>query len=287
MYALYSAEGKAVGVICTIHNSLFTDEYMVKSTLKIFASRAAAEIERKKVEKEFNRIQQQLAQSYKMEAMGQLVGGIAHDFNNVLHSIAGYCQILQKKLGSESPLYSYPGKAISISQRASAFTNQFLSFTRREEFKKVPVYIHELIDDTVGMLERMIEKTVVIRTDFQPQARPVINGDDSLLQNMLINLVVNARDAMPDGGEVTIKTKTVKIDKQFIKECPRQKTASPECIYFLPYQIRGMVWMKKHWRGFSNRFLRQRERAKGPVWALPQFLIAFKILTGLLLLRAW
>jgi len=216
---LNSINGEPLGVICAIDDKAIVDEYTVKSTLKIFAWHAAAQIERLKAGEKYEEVQKQLAHTYKLEAMTQIAGHIAHDFNNMLQGIIGSTQVLQAKLDKESPLANYPEKVLSISRRAAAVANQFLAFARKGEYvKKIELDFNRLVIEIAGMLDVIIDKIITIKTDIQPGMKPMLYGDPSVLENMLVNLAVNARDAMPGGGTLSIKTELVCVDRQFIED---------------------------------------------------------------------
>jgi signal transduction histidine kinase/CheY-like chemotaxis protein len=214
---LYSADKVPIGVICTVHDAEMVTDYIIRSVLNIFASRTAAEVERIKNEAENIQIQQQLSQAQKLEALGQLAGGIAHDFNNILHGIMGYSQLLQMKLEKESSLTSYPNKIVALSKKGSALTSQLLTFARKGKYHSVFVDMNKSIEEVTNMLEHTLDKSISIKQKLL-SARKTVTGDPSQLENMLINLAVNARDAMPDGGELIIGTDSVLIDEVFMRE---------------------------------------------------------------------
>lgn len=165
-----------------------------------------AEIERVSLE-------ERLRQSEKMDAIGHLAGGVAHDFNNMLAGIMGYGDLLRRKL--EDPLLRKHADSIVVaSQRAADLTAKLLAFARKGKIQEAGVDLHSVIHEVLGILERTIDKRIRIRKDFAA-TWSVVRGDPSQLQNAILNLAINARDAMPDGGEFSISTANVDLDDDF------------------------------------------------------------------------
>jgi CheY-like chemotaxis protein len=156
-------------------------------------------------------MQQELLQAQKMEAVGHLASGIAHDFNNMLGAILGFSELLWRKLDRESPLRGYADRITVIARRGSELTKQMLAFARKGKYRNVPVDIHGLLSEIIFMLEHTLGKRIKIRLT-RDALYSTTQGDPSQLQNMIINLAINARDAMPEGGVLTVATETVHID---------------------------------------------------------------------------
>ncbi|NOZ24579.1 MAG: PAS domain S-box protein [Nitrospirae bacterium] len=159
---------------------------------------------------EKKRLQAQLLHSQKMESIGTLAGGIAHDFNNILTAILGYADLilLNDKL---SPEISNKVRVIETSARqASQMVSKLLSFARRGNVESVPFAINSVIEDTLSMVSRLVPKNITIRKELDP-AVPPVEGDVSQIEQVMMNLIINAKDAMPDGGEISITTKLVEI----------------------------------------------------------------------------
>lgn len=214
---LKDKSGNRIGVLYVICHIPFTELTIAKTLISIFASRAAVEIEKMNVEEKSELMHERLSQSHKMEALGQLSGGIAHDFNNILNGIMGYSQLLKMKLGDGALLGIYPEKIIALSKKASALTGQLLTFARKEKLHKLPFDTNKSLSEVVNMLEHTIDKSISIRQNLEAQMSTVM-GESTLFENMLINLAVNARDAMPNGGELTLSTKNKEVDDVFVKE---------------------------------------------------------------------
>lgn len=163
---------------------------------------------------EHRSIEEQLRQAQKMEAVGRLAGGVAHDFNNLLTVIHGYADVVFNGLEEESPLRSAVGEIRTAGIRAAALTRQLLAFSRRA----VPSWQHLNVNETVAeiekMLRRLIGEDIELRTRFDP-ALGIARADPNHIEQVIMNLAVNARDAMPKGGTLTIETRNVELDAAY------------------------------------------------------------------------
>jgi two-component system, cell cycle sensor histidine kinase and response regulator CckA len=164
--------------------------------------------DRRKAEEENRRLQQQLMQSQKMEAVGTLAGGIAHDFNNLLQVMSGYVQLIQLKAGLGSQEGAYLGEIDEAIDRGRDLVQRLLTFSRRMEVKLSRVHVNGIVACAVRLLERTIPKMVSFELDLDPEA-PQIMGDPTQLQQVLVNLINNAVDAMPLGGIIRIETRGI------------------------------------------------------------------------------
>jgi two-component system, cell cycle sensor histidine kinase and response regulator CckA len=155
-------------------------------------------------------LEEQLRQSQKMEAVGRLAGGVAHDFNNLLTAILGYAGLLESNLAS--PLAaSFVGEIQQAATRASALTARLLAFSRRQPAQPRVVDLNQCVTQSLRLVERVIGEDVRIETEFDPAAPPIF-ADPLNLDQIILNLVINARDAMPQGGRVTVTTAEVDLD---------------------------------------------------------------------------
>jgi len=151
-----------------------------------------------------------LRQAEKMEAIGQLAGGIAHDFNNQLASIMGYSELLGRTVTDNARAMKFVRELGKVAQVAADLTSQLLAFSRRGKFRIEPIDLHRLLEDEVLVLSRSLAKNIRIETELNA-SRAWTLGDPSQLQNALLNLALNARDAMPHGGTLTLSTANVDI----------------------------------------------------------------------------
>ena len=157
-------------------------------------------------------LEQQLWQAQKLDALGSLAGGVAHDFNNLLTAIMGYADILREDLGLESRQAGEVEEIIKASDRASALTRQLLAFSRRQPFDPKPFRLDQRVSDMEKMLRRLLGPSVRVVTATDEDL-PAIMADPSQIEQVLLNLTVNSRDAMPDGGTLTIETRHVRLDE--------------------------------------------------------------------------
>ncbi len=160
------------------------------------------------------RLEEQIRQSQKMEAVGQLAGGIAHDFNNLLQAILGYTDMAMEDLPADSSARTSLVEAYKASERAAALVQQLLAFSRRETIQSTTLDLIELIGDLVKMLRRVIGKHIELTITHAPSLDNV-HADPSQLEQILLNLCINARDAMPTGGQITIETRNIELDASF------------------------------------------------------------------------
>ena len=152
---------------------------------------------------ENRRLQQQVLQAQKMESLGTLAGGIAHDFNNILAGILGYSSFLKSKLGSGHEFYKYADTIERSASRAADLTSKLLSFTRSERVNFKPLDLNRLVGETLEIIHHTFDKSIRVETHLDA-ALPTIEGDAGQIQQVVMNLCVNARDAMSGGGKLTI-----------------------------------------------------------------------------------
>jgi PAS domain S-box-containing protein len=162
--------------------------------------------ERKRSQELLEGAREALLQSQKMEAIGQLTGGVAHDFNNLLMAVLGSLELMRKRLPDDPKLMVLLENAVQGAQRGTTLTKRLLAFARRQELKKDVIDIPELVRGMSDLLQRSLGPSIVIETHFPLVAKPVL-GDANQLEMILLNLTVNARDAMPNGGQIVIATR--------------------------------------------------------------------------------
>ncbi|RLD16063.1 hybrid sensor histidine kinase/response regulator [candidate division KSB1 bacterium] len=167
-------------------------------------------------------LEEQLRHSQKMEAIGQLAGGIAHDFNNLLTVIEGYLDLLQNLIKKESKLTAYFMQIKKATDRAVSLTRQLLTFSRRQILQPKILDINQNIKDLSAMLERLISENIELITDLDSGIWP-IKADPHQVEQVIMNLIVNARDAMPDGGKLIISTKNIHLDSSYNRLHPNVK----------------------------------------------------------------
>ncbi|NOX37730.1 MAG: PAS domain S-box protein [Calditrichaeota bacterium] len=166
---------------------------------------------------ERKQLEAQLFQAQKMEAVGRLAGGVAHDFNNILTIINGYSELLLSQIPQDSPMYKPVQQILMASEKASELTSQLLAFSRRQIVQPRVVNLNEIIRDLTNMLRRLIGEDVDLIIHLDPEAGNV-KIDPNQVEQVLMNLVVNARDAMPNGGKLIIETANVELDDHYIEK---------------------------------------------------------------------
>ncbi len=168
---------------------------------------------------EQKKLEDQLRHARKMEAVGTLAGGVAHDFNNLLQAISGYAQLVLMQKGPNDPDYKYLTGIDQSVQRASDLVKQLLTASRKMESKLEPVNLNLEVIQAVNLLERTIPKMIEIKTQLADDLR-MVNADPTQLEQILLNLGGNAKDAMPEGGRLIFETKNVELDAAFCRTHP-------------------------------------------------------------------
>jgi two-component system cell cycle sensor histidine kinase/response regulator CckA len=164
-------------------------------------------------------LEEQFRQSQKMEAVGRLSGGMAHDFNNLLGVIIGYGEVVQEGTPAESPLRQCVDEMLKAGHRAAALTRQLLAFSRQQVMDPHVLDLNVVVKDMEKMLKRLIGEDIQLKTDLDP-ALASIKADQGQLEQVIMNLAVNARDAMPKGGEVKLTTSNFHMDEAFVRRYP-------------------------------------------------------------------
>ncbi len=162
-------------------------------------------------------LERQFLQAQKMEAVGRLAGGVAHDFNNLLTAILGYADLLLDGLPTLSPLRPDLEEIRKAANRAGALTRQLLAFSRKQVLEMRVLDLNELVADVDKMLRRLLGEDIDVLTKLDP-ALGAVRADAGQLEQVIVNLAVNARDAMPEGGRLTIETRNAELDDSYVRE---------------------------------------------------------------------
>lgn len=195
-------------------------DYVMKDNLGrivIATDRAlkACEDRRKRVEAEaaLKKAEELMRQLQKFEAIGNLAGGVAHDFNNLLMIIMGYSDLVLSKLGANEPLRAEVEQIRKAGDRGASLTRQLLAFSRRQVLQPRSLEINTLVSDTNKMIRRLLPKTIEVILHLDPKVKR-ITADTGQIEQVLMNLVINAKDAMPEGGRITIETANVVLTEE-------------------------------------------------------------------------
>ena len=166
---------------------------------------------------ESKKLEQQLLQAQKMEAIGQFAGGIAHDFNNILTAIMGYGNLVKMKIKGDESLVKYIDNILTSAEKAANLTKSLLTFTRKQVIDPKPTDVNEVILNAEKLLSKLIGEDIEFSVKLNSNSLIVIADGNQIIQ-VLMNLATNARDAMPRGGKLTIRTDIIEIDDTFIQE---------------------------------------------------------------------
>ncbi len=166
---------------------------------------------------EHKKMESTILHAQKIDSIGNLAGGIAHDFNNILASILGSASIMRRRMKEDEKLFKYVQIIEGAARRGSSLTRQLLTFARKTETFTRLVDINALVQETLLLFERSINKEIVIQTKLTPESIPV-NGDEGQIQQAVLNLLLNARDAMPRGGTLTVSTASTTADAHTVRQ---------------------------------------------------------------------
>jgi CheY-like chemotaxis protein/nitrogen-specific signal transduction histidine kinase len=178
--------------------------------------------ERRQAEQERDRLRAQFLQAQKMESIGRLASGVAHDFNNLLTVINGYSQMLLSKLSAGDPFQSNLLHIRKAGERAAGLTRQLLAYSRKQVLQPCRLDVNRVILEMQPMLERLVGEDVKMRVALGA-ASAAVHADPHQLEQVIMNLAVNARDAMPDGGRLRIETADIELDESYVRSHPEAR----------------------------------------------------------------
>ena len=226
-------QSEGVAVLVAKDQSLHSVEYrnlLVAKDGVPYVSGSGREItHRLAAEQELKQLQERLIQAQKMEAVGNLASGIAHDFNNILQGVSGYVQLLSQKPQADPVSRKYLNEVDAAVGRAAELVRRLLTFGRKAEAELKPVDLNREVAQAIRILERTIPKMVMIKLDLAPELM-AISGDPNQLEQVLMNLATNARDAMPQGGVLSIATTDVELDVEFCRTHPGLEPGAYVCL---------------------------------------------------------
>jgi len=215
--------------------------------------------ERKRAEQALRESEEQLRQSQKMEAVGRLAGGIAHDLNNLLTGVTGYGDLLAAKISEDSPLKRYVCEVQNAAQRAAALIGQLLAFSRKQILQPKVIRLNEKVRGMKDMLQRIMGEDVELIISLDPDLGKIM-ADPGQIEQVIMNLAVNARDAMPRGGKLTIETANVTLDEDDTRTHPQ---ARPGLYILLSVSDTGVGMDRETQRRIFEPFFTTKEVGKG------------------------
>lgn len=206
--------GRTIGTIEVQSHQLnaYTKEH--ETAMRMAANLAATAIENVRLIEQERQSAEQLQQSQKMEAVGRLAGGVAHDFNNLLTAITGYSDLTLRRLEQGNPFRRNIEEIKKAGDRAASLTRQLLAFSRKQVLQPKVLNLNDVVSDMDKMLHRLIGEDIELLSILDP-ALGYIQADPGQIEQVLMNLVVNSRDAMPKGGKLTIETRNIQLDEEY------------------------------------------------------------------------
>jgi signal transduction histidine kinase len=192
-----------IGAIVAATASPIEDPERARSILTLFAGRVSAEMQRTRTERELRAREEHLLQVQRVDAVGRLAGGIAHDFNNLLMVIIGYAEILRDRVGAAGEIT----ELLAAANRAARLTRQLLAFGRRQVLQTERVDLNRVVSQVQALLVPLLGAHVRLETTLERDL-PAVEADPAQFEQVLVNLALNARDAMPDGGTLILRTRT-------------------------------------------------------------------------------
>lgn len=217
---------------------------------------------RRRAEQALADSQERLRSAQKMEALGRFAGGIAHDFNNLLTGILGYCDLALDEISTENPAREDVAAIRSTAERAANLTRQILAFSRRQMLQPVLLDVNAVVSEMQVILQRLMEQRVAIELVLAPSVGAVL-ADRSQLEQVILNLALNARDAMPDGGTVRVETGEVEIDADADPATLPDNSPGPGSWVYLAVHDTGIGITSAIRSQILEPFFTTKERGKG------------------------
>jgi two-component system cell cycle sensor histidine kinase/response regulator CckA len=208
---IYTKDGREIDVEFGHRRVIISGEFYIHSIVRDITNQ--------------KRLEAQFQQAQKMEAIGILAGGVAHDFNNLLNVINGYSELLLEDLAADSPMRKDLEEVRKAGQKAASLTSQLLAFSRKQVLQPQIMNLNETVAEMSAMLKRLIGEDIELAATTHPNL-DLINADPGQIQQIIMNLAVNARDAMPQGGKLTIEISNAEFDEDYVRGHPQVKAGS-------------------------------------------------------------
>ena len=205
------------------------------------------------------RLEEELRQAQKMEAVGRLAAGVAHDFNNILTVILGNTSLQLRNPHLDHKMSAALQQVVLAAERATALTRQLLAYSRKQILQRRPIALNQVVEQTVGMLRRLIGEHIVVETNFIEEL-PLIFADATNVDQVVMNLALNARDAMPDGGRLTLSSARREINEEY---CLRHLEAHPGNFVCLSVKDSGLGMDQATLARIFEPFFTTKEQGKG------------------------
>lgn len=263
---LRGKDGNPIGIIVALHQSQISNAKEIQDLFAIFVDRISAEMQRtiseRTLESELiakEALTAQLHQAQKMDAIGQLAGGVAHDFNNMLGGILGAAEMIVEGC-SEEEQQEYLEMIIKAARRSGYLTKQLLAFSRKGAKISSDINVVDIVKETVSILQRTIDKSIEVTIDDKAKNGHIV-GDDSLLQNALMNIGINASHAMPSGGSLEFSLTNVYLDSEYCLNSGFD--LSPGHYVEIAIRDTGTGISPKHLQRIFDPFFTTKEEGKG------------------------
>lgn len=187
----------------SVNTSIIYDE----AKMPVFMRAVARDITEKK------KLESKIIHAQRIDSIGNLAGGVAHDFNNILTSILGSTAIMKRKMKRGDTWFRFADIIETAAKRGAGLTRQLLTFARKSTVQFRPVIVNDIIEETLHLFERSVDKTILVKKILSSDMS-IVNGDDGQIQQAILNLLINARDAMPNGGTITVQSENINFSKQ-------------------------------------------------------------------------
>lgn len=236
---LFDVDQQPIGLLAVLDPDPMEDSVQNSDLLSIFAARAAAEIERERLEAHRRKLQSQVLHVQKLESLGVLAGGIAHDFNNLLCGILGNVELAMMRVTDDSELRAYLRGIKTAADRSAELANQMLAYSGKGKFVITTIDLNRLVEEMLGLLSASIKKKA--RLHFHPASQiPAFHGDTTQIRQVVMNLVVNASDALGDApGQVHIRTGVCEADRAYLDEAYLAEQLSEGTYLFIEVEDDG------------------------------------------------